>query len=267
MQSVSNDTAFLGASTVFGKYWTKHRYFDYLIDKENFKLVFGRSFRMMVFLDHAVANGPAAVRADEEGDTRATDYLVHRISDIKPELTVFVTTADMLEPEADENTPTLQHSDDPYVQNRINLYNAVNYQYGRVLNVHLPSIASPVAAFNPLIHALTHPETVRGKLPFAPLEYHQLYLPNRILLDVEKCIPLGIPSIIPAVPPLTTTELVEILAPQLKKKLRDPKTEDPIGSRRTTVNHLQWVPSDPGYIATREDEIELLKFYLAPDLL
>lgn len=262
---MSHETAFLGASTIFGKYWTKHRYFDYLIDKDNFKLAFGRSFRMMVFLDHAVANGPAAVRQDIEGDTRATDYLVRRLGDIKPELTVYVTTCDMLEPEADENTPVLTQSDDPYVQNRINLYQAVNHQYGRVLNVHLPSIANPIPEFNPLLHALTHPETVKGKLPFAPLEYHQLYLPNRILLDVERCIPLGIPSIIPAVPPLTTTELVEALAPQLVKKLRDPKPEDPIGSRRTSIHSFQWLDPKDGYLLTRDDELALLKFYFAPD--
>lgn len=267
MHNVSHDTAFLGAGTVFGNYWTKHRYFDYLIDKENFKLAFGRSFRMMVFLDPAIANGPAAVRADAEGDTRTTDYLIHRLGDIRPELTVFVTTADMLAPEADENTPTLKQSDDPYTNNRIKLYEAVNYQYGRVLNVHVPSIARATPEFNPLLHALTHPEQQRKELPFAPLEYHQLYLPERILLDVEKCIPLGIPSLIPAVPPLTTTELVAALAPSLRGKLRDPRPEDPVGSRRTTIHHLQWVPADPGYVVTREDEITLLQFYLAPEIL
>lgn len=262
---MNHDTAFLGASTVFGKYWTKHRHFDYLIDKDNFKLVFGRSFRMMVFLDPAVANGPALIRQDVESDTKTTDYLIRRLGDIKPELTVFVTTCDMLEPEADENTPVLEHSEDPYVQNRINLYKAVNHTYGRVLNVHLPAIAYPKQEFNPLLYALTHPETVKGKLPFAPLEYHQLYLPDRILMDVERCIPLGIPSIIPAMPPLTTTELVEALAPQLKKKLRDPKTTDAIGSRRTSIHSFQWLDPKDGYLLTRDDELALLKFYFAPD--
>lgn len=262
---MNHDTAFLGASTIFGKYWTKHRQFDYLIDKENFKLAFGRSFGMMVFLDPAVANGAAAVQSDPETDTKTTEYLMRRLGDIKPELTVFVTTCDMLEPEADENTPVLEHSDDPYVQNRINLYHAVNHQYGRVLNVHLPSIANPIPEFNPLLYALTHPETVKGKLPFAPNEYHQLYLPSRILMDVERCIPLGIPSIIPAMPPLTTAELVEALAPQLKKKLREPKPGDPIGSRRTSIHSFQWLDPKDGYLVTRDDELALLKFYFAPD--
>ena len=96
---------------MFGKYWTKRRYFDYLIDKENFKLTFGRSFRMMVYLDNAVANGPAKVREDAEADTRATNYLINHLADIKPEFTVFVTTCDMLPETADENTPALESSD------------------------------------------------------------------------------------------------------------------------------------------------------------
>ena len=167
---MAHETAFLGASTVFGKYWTKRRYFDYLIDKDNFKLTFGRSFRMMVYLDNAVANGPAKVRADVEADTRATNYLLNHLADIKPELTVFVTTCDMLPETADENTPVLETSDDPYVQNRINLYRELNRQYGRVLNVHLTEIANPSPDFNPLLATLLNPDKSKEPLPFAPLE-------------------------------------------------------------------------------------------------
>ena len=167
---MAHETAFLGASTVFGKYWTKRRYFDYLIDKDNFKLTFGRSFRMMVYLDNAVANGPAKVRADVEADTRATNYLINHLADIKPELTVFVTTCDMLPETADENTPALETSDDPYVQNRINLYRELNRQYGRVLNVHLTEIANPSPDFNPLLATLLNPDKSKEPLPFAPLE-------------------------------------------------------------------------------------------------
>lgn len=265
---MSHDTAFFGASTIFGKYWTKHRYFDYLIDRENFRLSFGKSFRMMVYLDNAVANGPAAVRQDVEADTKATNYLISHLGDIKPELTVFVTTADMLPYDADENTPIIQDSEDPYVQNRINMYNAVNRQFGRVLNVHLTEIANPRPEFNPLLHTLLHPETVgKGKLPFAPLERHQLYLPQRIMGDVERCIPLGIPSIIPAMPELTTMELVEMLAPQLLDKLPSPQPEDPIGSCRKSIHSFQWLDPKDGYLLTKEDQVELLKFYFMPELL
>ena len=263
---MAHETAFLGASTVFGKYWTKRRYFDYLIDKDNFRLTFGRSFRMMVYLDNAVANGPAKVRADVEADTRATNYLINHLADIKPELTVFVTTCDMLPDTADENTPALESSDDAYVQNRINLYRELNRQYGSVLNVHLPEIATPSPDFNPLLATLLSPEKPADKLPFAPLEYHQLYLPQRIMGDVDRCIPLGISSIIPAMPPLTTTELVQALNPGLAPLLRDPETSDPRGSDRRSIHSFQWLDPKDGYLLTKEDEIELLKFYFAPDL-
>lgn len=264
---MAHETAFLGASTVFGKYWTKRRFFDYLIDKDNFRLTFGRSFGMMVYLDNAVANGPAKVRADVEEDTKATNYLISHLADIKPELTVFVTTCDMLPDTADENTPTLESSDDPYVQNRINLYRALNREYGRVLNVHLPEIANPVPEFNSLLSTLLNPDKSKKPLPFAPLEYHQLYLPQRIMGDVDRCIPLGISSIIPAMPPLTTMELVELLNPDLLPRLREPRPEDPRGSDRKSIHSFQWLDPKDGYLVTKEDQMELMKFYFAPHLL
>ena len=264
---MAHETAFLGASTVFGKYWTKRRYFDYLIDKENFKITFGRSFGMMVYLDNAVANGPAKVRADVEADTRATNYLINHLADIKPELTVFVTTCDMLPETADENTPALESSDDPYVQNRINLYRELNRQYGRVLNVHLTEMANPSPDFNPLLATLLNPDDSDEPLPFAPLEYHQLYLPQRIMGDVERCIPLGIPAIIPAMPPLTTTEIAEAIAPQLLDRLPSFDPAQPMGSRRKSIHSFQWLDPKDGYLVTKEDQLELLKFYFAPELL
>lgn len=265
---MSKETAFLGASTIFGKYWTQHEYFDYLIDKDNFKLTFGKSFRMMVYLDSAVANGPVATRRDVEGDTRTTHYLINHLADIKPELTVFVTTCDMLEPTANENTPTIKQSDDPYVQNRIDMYEAVNRQYGRVLNVHLPEIASTEGdAFSELFSTLMKREKGTKKLPFAPNELHQFFLPTRIMRDVKLCIPLGIPSIIPAPPPLTTAEAVAAIAPELQGRLREPKEGDPYGSNRTSIHSFQWLDPKDGYQLTKEDQVALMRAYFRPDLM
>ena len=264
---MAHDTAFLGASTVLGQYWTKRRFFDYLINKDNFQLTFGKSFRMMVYLDNAVANGVENVRQDIEADTRATNYLLSHLADIKPEFTVFVTTCDMLAHDADENTPTLTESDDPYVQNRINLYRELNRQYGRVLNVHLPEIASTShRGFSKLIDTLLNPPA-DGPLPLAPLEMHQLYFSQRILGDVEKCIPLGIPAIIPAMPPLTTTEITEVIAPQLLDRLPSFSPEQPMGSRRSSIHSFQWLDPKDGHLVTKEDQVELLKFYFAPDFM
>lgn len=264
--SMAHDTAFLGANTVLGQYWTKRRYFDYLINKDNFQLTFGRSFRMMVYLDNAIANGQENVRKDVEADTRATNYLMNHLADIKPEFTVFVTTCDMLADNADETTPTLESSDDPYVQNRINLYRELNRQYGRVLNVHLPEIASLTdRGFSKVIDTLLYPPQ-EGKLDLAPMEMHQLYFSQRIMGDVEKCIPLGIPAIIPAMPPLTTMEIAEAIAPQLLDRLPAFSPEQPMGSRRTSIHSFQWLDPKDGYLVTKEDQLELLKFYFGADL-
>ena len=257
----STTTAFLGASTLLGKYWTARRQFDYLIDKEDFHRTFGKSFRMLVCLDPALADGPARVRKDEQMDERETQRLLKHLADIKPEFTVFVTTCDMLPEDADENVPPLESSEDPYVQRRIDLHREVNRQYGRVLNVHLPEIVSHESpGFNESMDTLVNPPK-RGKLPFPPMENHQLYFSRRILGDVERCIPLGISSIIPAMPPLTTQEIVEALAPSLLDRLPAYSPEQPRGSRRTSIHSFQWLDPKDGYLVTKEDQLELLRFF------
>jgi hypothetical protein len=161
----------------------------------------------------------------------------------------------------------LESSEDPYVQNRINLYNALNRQYGRVLNVHLPEVASVSnRGFSKVIDTLLCPPE-KGSLPLYPMEQHQLYFSQRILGDVERCIPLGIPAIIPAMPPLTTTEIAEVLAPELLDRLPAYSPEDPKGSDRKSVHSFQWLDPKDGYLVTKEDQLELLKFYFRPDLL
>lgn len=263
---MSKETAFLGAGTVLGNYWTKRRHFDHLIGKDNFASTFGKSFQMVVYLDSAIANGPHKVRQNIEADTRSTDYLISHLSDIKPELTVFITTCDMLPPDADENTPLITESEDPFVQNRIRLYTELNRQFGRVLNVHIPEFAIADADFCPLIDACVNPPKGTKKLPFLPNELHQFYQPERILGDVERCIPLGISNLIPAMPPLSTQEVVEALNPKLLKRLAEqPEGAAPTGSRRTSVHSFQWLDPQDGYLVTKEDQLALLKFYFAPD--
>lgn len=264
---MAHETAFLGAGTVLGQYWTKRHYFDYLINKDNFHLTFGKSYRMMVYLDNAVANGPEAVKANIEADTRATNYLISHLADIRPELTVFVTTCDMLADNADENTPVLESSEDPYTQNRINLYRELNRQYGRVLNVHLPEIvARKEQGFSKVMDTLLNPPA-EGPLPLNPLEQHQLYFADRIKGDVERCIPLGIPAIIPAMPPLTTTEIAEVIAPELLDRLPAYNPEAPKGSDRKSIHSHQWLDPKDGYLLTKDDQLALLKFYYRPDLM
>lgn len=258
----SNATAFLGASTLLGRYWTKRRHFDYLIDKETLHHTFGHSFRTIVFLDPAIAEGPVCARKQIEEDTTNVTHLLHHLADIKPEFTIYVTTCDMLPEDADENTPALTQSDDPFVQNRINLYNGVNHQYGRVLNVHLPELVSPEATgYSLLMDTLIAPPAGKKKLPLAPQEMHQLYFAQRIMGDVERCMPLGISSIIPAMPPLTTLEIVQALAPELEERLPAYAPEQPKGSRRSSIHSFQWLDPKDGYLVTKDDQLALLNFF------
>ena len=40
-----------------------------------------------------------------------------------------------------------------------------------------------------------------------------------------------------------------------------------MGSRRSSIHSFQWLDPKDGYLVTKEDQIELLKFYFAPDLI
>lgn len=260
--SSSPTTAFLGANTLLGKYWTDRRHFDYLIGREDFHRTFGRSFRTMVCLDPAVADGPARMRENDTMDEVETYRLLSHLADIKPEFTIFVTTCDMFPDEADENTPTIEKSEDPYVQRRITLHREVNRQYGRVLNVHLPEVVSHESSgFNKLMDTLITPPAEKKTLPFPPFEKHQLYFSRRILGDVERCIPLGISTIIPAMPPLTTQEIVQALRPDMEDLLPSYSPGQPKGSERKSIHSFQWLDPKDGYLVTREDQLELLLFF------
>ena len=50
-------------------------------------------------------------------------------------------------------------------------------------------------------------------------------------------------------------------------KLPAPSPDDPIGSCRKSIHSFQWLDPKDGYLLTREDQIELLKFYFLPELL
>ncbi len=263
---MSTETAFIGASTALGKYWTKRRFFDYLITKENYAICNGKKFQMMILLDPALSHGSYKSRKNVEADTKLIDFMINSFDDIKSELTIFITTCDMLPYNADENTPIIEESDDPFVQNRIKMYQAVNKIYGHVLNVHVPELAIPDPAFSPVLDCCVNPPAGRTKLPFIPNQKHQFYFPERIMGDVERCIPLGIPAIIPAVPPLETQEVIESLAPKLLSRLPKIKEEDsdkpcPLNSERTSIHSFHWLDPQDGYFVTKSDQIALLQFY------
>lgn len=265
---MSTETAFLGAGTALGNYWTKRRFFDYLINKDNYRICYGKKFQMMILLDPAIANGAYKHRAEIDMDTKQVDFLIDSFEEIRSELTIYITTCDMLPPNADENSLVLESSDDPYVQNRIKMYQAVNRVYGRVLNVHVPELAIPKAAFSPLLECCVNPPTGRKKLPFNPKQKYQFYFPERIMGDAERCIPLGINTIIPAAPPLEAQEVIESLAPKLASRLPkvtesedDTPTSCPEDSNRTSIHSFHWLDPHDGYFVTKSDQLELLQFY------
>ncbi len=266
---MSQETAFLGADTLIGKIWTKKRYFDYLISKDNVQLITGKSLHKLVIIDPALSLGRAAAQRDGDADSQECNFILRHISEIRAELTIFVTTCDILAEDADETSPLLTESDDAYVQNRLQLHTQVNRQFGRVLNIYVSDLALADAAHTPLLHCCVNPPAGRAKLSFDPLEQHQLYFAERIFGDAERCIPIGISHFIPAVPPLTTEQIIELLAPKLSSRLRALSAEErimakPRGSRRSSIHSFHWLDPRDGYIVSEDDQKELLQFYFLP---
>ncbi len=269
IDDMSQETAFLGADTLLGKIWTKKRYFDYLISKDNIQLITGKSLHKLVIIDPALSLGRAAAQQDNATDASECDFILRHISEIKSEVTIFVTTCDILAEDADETTPLLTQSDDAYVQNRLQLHTQINRQFGRVLNIYVSDLALADAAHTPLLHSCVNPPAGRAKLPFDPLEQHQLYFAERIFGDAEKCIPLGIAHFIPAVPSLTTEQIIELLAPKLSSRLQALSADEravakPRGSRRQSIHSFHWLDPRDGYIISLDDQKELLQFYFLP---
>ncbi len=270
IQHMSQETAFLGADTLLGKIWTKRRYFDYLISKDSIRLITGKSLHKLVVIDPALEIGRAAAQADAARDSEECDFILRHIPEIKPELTIFVTTADILAQDADETAPLITESDCPYVQNRLRLHSNINRQFGRVLNVYLSELAIATPEHTPLLACCTNPPAGRTKLPFHPLEHHQFYFHERLYGDVEKCIPLGISHFIPAMPSLCTEDIVELLAPKLLSRLPKISAEErvkskPHGSRRRSIHSFHWLDPRDGYLVTLDDQKELLKFFFNPE--
>lgn len=244
------ETALIGSSCLLGRQWASQQYFDYLVDRNNLRLLTGRAFGMLVIIDPALETGPLAASQAPEKDTEAVAGLLHHLVDIKADRAILVTTADLLPEDGDESAALADTQDDPFLASRRALYDCVNLRFGRVLNFFIPELAVPDPAFSMLGTLKTPPP--EGNLPLPLLKRHQLYPAARLAGDIEKLLPLGVARAVAAMPPLTTSELVETLVPGLTDRLSVAHKADPQGSRRKSLLSFHWLDPRDGYWATKE---------------
>lgn len=251
------NTAFIGASSPLGKIWTSKRYFDYLVDQNEIHLLQGHAYAVLVIVDPVFWEES---HADGQDDNAKDGYAFHfkrQLSDIKAEQIIYLTSADIFPEDGDELSPLRDPAGNPYLNRQRDLYNFINKQFGRVLNILIPEPAIAAPAFG-VLGLLKPPADKKASLPVALLEQHQLYPIDRIADDVEKAIPLGIENVILATPPITTCELVEQLYPELADNLPDACISDPRGSTRTSIHSFHWHDPKDGYITTKEDVLNAL---------
>ncbi|OCA03502.1 hypothetical protein [Akkermansia glycaniphila] len=251
------DTAFIGATSPLGKIWTSKRYFDYLVDQNEIHLLQGHAYAVLVIIDPVFWTGPYAEGQDDNAKDGYAFHFKRQLSDIKAERIIYITSADIIPEDGDELSPLRDPAGNPGINRQRDLYNFINKQFGRVLNVFIPELAISDPAFG-VLGLLTPPADKKASLPVALLEQHQLYPIDRLVDDVERAIPLGIENVILATPPVTTCELVEQLYPELADNLPDARTSDPRGSTRTSIHSFHWHDPKDGYITTKEDLLNTL---------
>ncbi len=244
------ETALIGSSCTLGRHWTSRGDFDYVVNGDDLHLLAGRAFGMLAIIDPALQTGPLAARKAPEKDAEAVAGLVRRLGDIKADRAVFVTTADLLPEDGDENAAFIPAQGDVYLESRRALFDCVNLRFGRALNLFIPEPAIPDPAFS-MLGALKNPPG-EGDLPIALLEYHQLYPLERLARDIGKLLPLGVSRAVAAMPPLTSSELVEALAPALANRQPNTRKNDPKGSRRKSVLSFHWLDPRDGFLTTKE---------------
>lgn len=244
------ETALIGSSCLLGREWASQQYFDDLVDRDNLRLLTGRAFGMLAIIDPALETGPLAARQAPEKDAEAVAGLMHHLVDIKADRAVLVTTADLLPEDGDESAPFADTQDDTFLASRRALYDCVNLRFGRVLNLFIPELAIPDPAFSMLGTLKTPPS--EGSLPLPLLEHHQLYPAARLADDINKLLPLGVARAVVAMPPLTSSELVETLTPDLMDRLPVAHKADPQGSRRKSLLSFHWLDPRDGFLTTKE---------------
>lgn len=244
------DTALIGSRSLPGQLWAAERYFDYVVDSDDLHLLQGHAFGTLVIIDPAFETGPLAARRSPETDAAAVAALMSALGDIKADRAILITTADLLPDDGDESSPLRDPEGNAYLAARCELHRLVNLRFGRALTVFIPELAVADSAFSVLGALNPPPET--GDLPLALLEYHQLYPLDRLVGDVEKLLPLGVSRFVAAMPPLTSSELVETLAPALADRQPDARQSDPPGSCRKSLLSFHWLDPKDGYLATKE---------------
>lgn len=255
-----SESALIGSASPMGRAWASSRFFDYLAESTDLFFPQSKLYDLIALIDPVFWKAPMMVRRDVETAKEvslATKSLLHRLPDFKSDRFVFITTAELLPENGDENSPMVDPEGDPYLAERAGLYALVNRQFGRVLNIFVPEWALADPAYS-VLGTLKNPP-LKGKLPLAALQRHQLYPPERLEADIRKLFPLGVSRFVAAMPPVTTDELTEKLAPALVKRLPDFSSNDPLGSNRSCCNSFHWLDPKSGYLVTPEEQWEMLQ--------
>lgn len=253
-------SAIIGCDSPLGKYWSGKRFFDYLINEENYSLLRGRTFGQVVLICPSLWQNPEISRSDVTSFIKKVTSLIGILGETKIERLTYVTTLDLITDDGDESNRVTPEEETSWQGALAGLYDYVNLHFGRMVNLHLPELVG-LEDNGPgwsVIAELAAASKTGRKPKTGLLTKHQFYPLHRIVNDAETAWECGLNAINLASEPITTFELTERLFPKLVDFLPTAKEKDPIGSARTSLYSIYYNDTIAHFIMDKESLLEEL---------
>lgn len=254
-------TAIIGCDTPLGQYWSGKRYFDCLINDQNFNLLKGRQFGEIVLICPSLWDAPEAVQTDFKPFSERVLKLMENLGDAKIERLTYVTSLDLIQPDGNESSSVEPEDESSYQGILAGFQAFLNLQFGRVITLRVPELVGFGEGGTgwSVLGELAAADKKKHKPKVGLLTKHQFYPIDHIVNDAETAWECGASSINLVSEPVTSFELTERLFPKLVDSLPVAREKDPAGSQRTSLYSIYLDDAVSGYIIDKERLLEELK--------
>lgn len=254
-------TAIIGYDSPLGKYWASKRYFDCLVNKNDYQVLKGREFGQVALVCPSLWDSPENIRENLKQFSDVVLKLIGGIGEARIERLTYVTSLDLIEAAGHENNRVAPAEETSYEGILAGLADFLELHFGRVLTIRVGELVG-LEENKPGWSVLGEFEAAKqgNRKPKAGLlTRHQFYPVSRIAQDADTAWGCGLSSVNLVSDPLTTFELAERFFPELVDSLPVAKEQDPVGSMRTSLHAVCWNDVNMDYPIDRESLMESLK--------
>ena len=155
---------------------------------------------------------------------------------------------------ATENSPlhTRETCSDPLIYRRAEFVAWADVRFGRIVCLRIPQVISPEITPK----ALSYIKEKKDPLPYPAQQPHQFYLTSDLQNDINMAWATGLSAFNLATEPVTTNDLVAILAPEIAGSVT--KTEEKYPQPVTTFYSIH-KDSKSGFIYPKDYILEKIK--------